>query len=284
MLLAGLILPACTADEPATNNSADLAARPFDVVVPASYDAQQPAPLIVLLHGFGSDATAVAEYFGIDALAQQRGFLYVVPTGTPDAAGQPFWNATDACCDLDGIGPDDAGYLSALVEQVQADYSIDPKRIYFVGHSNGGFMSYRMACDHADQVAAIVSLAGATWADPAACAPLQPVSVLQIHGTADGVIAYDGGAFAGHVQPGALANVETWATYNGCSSTFTTTDGALDLDTSNAGAETSVLAYTGCPAAGAVELWSIAGGAHSPALSDSFTASLVDFLLAHPKA
>lgn len=284
LLLVGLLLPACTTEEPVESNPTGLAQRPYDVEVPSGYDAARPAPLIVLLHGFGSDPATVAGYFDIAALAEQRGFLYVVPTGTPDAAGQLFWNATDACCDLDGIGTDDSAYLAELVQQVQSDYSVDPKRIYFVGHSNGGFMSYRMACDHSDVVAAIVSLAGAMWADPAACAPSEPVSVLQIHGTADGVVAYDGGVFAGHAHPGALATVEAWATYNGCATATTSEDGALDLDSRLTDAETSVLTYTGCPGSGAVELWSIADGAHSPSPSATFAPSIIDFLLAHPKA
>ena len=78
-------------------------------------------------------------------------------------------------------------------------------------------MSYRMACDNADLVASIASLAGATFANPSACSPSEPVHVLQIHGTADDVIDYDGSCFGPFCYPGALQSILTWSNYNQCS-------------------------------------------------------------------
>ena len=163
---------------------------------------------------------------------------------------------------------------SRLPDQAKAD--VDSKRVFFVGHSNGGFMSYRVACDHAAEVAAIVSLAGATFATAASCAPSSPVAVLEIHGSADDTVLFDGGnlgALFGGPRvgdyPGAGTSVATWAAYDGCDASATAIPAPLDLDASLIGptgpAETSVEAYSsGCRPGGHAELWTIGGGSHVP--------------------
>ena len=185
--------------------------------VPASYDAGLPAPLLILLHGYTGSGQDIDAYFDLGPAAEARGFVYAFPDGTYDSDGNRFWNATDACCDFDRSGVDDVAYLTDVIADIPAELAIDPKRIALVGWSNGGFMSYRMACDQADLVAAMVSLAGATFADPADCAPSEPVSVAQIHGTADDVIRYEGGEpFTDTTgpYPGAETTAATWATYD----------------------------------------------------------------------
>jgi len=108
--------------------------------------------------------------------------------------GKRFWNATDACCNLDRKeGIDDVAYVSQIIDDVTARYNVDPKRIYLVGHSNGAFMSHRFACEMGSRVAAIVTLAGMQWNDPAKCPGGSPVSVLHVHGDADDTILYAGG-------------------------------------------------------------------------------------------
>ena len=259
-----------------------LAGRPFDVFVPPSYRATTPMPLVVLLHGFGASGAIQEAYFQLQPLAASRGFLYVHPDGTINAIAKQFWNATDACCGF-GSTVDDVAYLTALVKDVQRNYNVDPKRIFFVGHSNGGFMSYRMACDRADMVAAIVSLAGATWEDDTKCKPSQPVSVLQIHGTADATIGFEGGTLLGNDHPGAQETAATWAANNGCTGPPTALPTPLDLDASIDGDESTATEYAGCPVSGAVELWVIPDAPHIPPLSPTFGADIIDFLFAHPK-
>ena len=251
--------------------------------VPKSYDGSTAVPLIISLHGYTSSGAKQDQYFKLQPLAEQRGFLYIHPDGTKDASGNTFWNATDACCDLRAVGTDDAAYLLSMIQQVQQKYTVDPKRIYIVGHSNGGFMSYRMACDHADKVAAIVSLAGATFADPARCKPSQPVSVLQVHGTADNVIPYTGGQILGHAFPPAEETVSTWASLDGCGATPAASATKLNLDEGLEGDDASASTFTGCTSGTSVELWSIKDGAHSPNLSTAFSSGLIAFLYAHPK-
>src|SRR5262249_57996546 len=93
-------------------------------------------------------------YLKLTPLSDARGFLYAYPDGTVDALGLRFWNATDACCDTGNTMVDDSGYLSGLIVQIEARYTVDPKRVFVVGHSNGGVIGDRLACGHRRQVAA----------------------------------------------------------------------------------------------------------------------------------
>ena len=257
--------------------------RPYDVFVPSTYDAKSPIPLVILLHGYSFFGAGQEAYLKLQPLAESRGFLYVHPDGTAGPNKAEFWNASDACCNFFESSVDDSGYLNAVVEQIQAKYNVDPKRIFFVGHSNGGFMSHRMACDHADKVAAIVSLAGAMPTDLTACRPAQPVSVLQIHGDNDQTIKYSGGSLVGHSYPSAATTVADWAKLNGCSVISEPGVAPFDLERSILGPESTSLSFGNCRPGGAAELWTIAGGSHLPAISDTFSSSVIDFLFAHPK-
>ena len=161
--------------------------------MPASYDASTPAPLVVMFHGYGATGAQNEAYLTFAATSDAHGFLYAYGNGSIDEAGKQFWNATDACCNFWDSSVDDDAYFDAIVADVSAKYSVDPKRVYVIGHSNGAFISHRLACDRAGEVAAIVSLEGAQWLDPSDCAPSQPVAVAEIHGTADTTILFDGG-------------------------------------------------------------------------------------------
>ncbi len=259
--------------------------RRFEINVPAGYDGSKPVPLVVVLHGYTGSGTGAKEYFKLEAEARTRGFLTVYPDGTPDSSGNQFWNATDACCQLTATESDDSAFLTKLIDRVEEKFAVDPKRVYFAGHSNGGFMSYRMACEHADRVAAIVSVAGATFDDVSACQPSQPVSVLQVHGTSDAVISFTGGLILNTSYPAALTSVTAWAGYDGCYVGPLADDfvKSLDLDGRVAGNDASVTTFTECPPGVGVELWTIDGGSHEPALNAEFASSIMDFLLAHPK-
>ena len=168
---------------------------------------------------------------------------------------------------------------------MSATHHVDSKRIFVLGHSNGGFMAHRLACDLSPRVAAIVSLAGAVWNDPARCQPVTPVAILEVHGDADQTILYDGGtSSSGSPYPSAHTTVATWAQKNGCTGVLAATGETRDLDTDLVGAETKIERYGSCPAGADVELWTIQGGAHIPQLATPTWGNAVwSFMRAHPK-
>lgn len=238
--------------------------RPASVSVPRGYDPETPTPLLIVLHGFGVNGATQSLYFNATTRASERGMLLLTPDGTMNLTGQRFWNGTDACCGF-GSGVDDVEYLRSLIDELSESYNVDRGRVYLLGHSNGGFMSYRMACDAPDFITAIASLAGATFDDEAQCEPSQATSVLQIHGTLDPTILYDGGRTTPTTPyPGAEVSAARHAAIAGCSGS----ESAEELDLSAIpGAETEVTRYTGCEEGVGVELWSMRGDGHVPALN-----------------
>lgn len=275
----------CTSAQGGDDLIIDLGRGPVTIHVPPSYEPGVPTPLVLLLHGYCSNGSAQEAYMQFMPLADEHGFLYAHPDGLIDFIGCRYWNGTDACCDFFG-NTDDSGYLQALIDEVKAQASVDDRRVFLIGHSNGGFMSYRMACDHPDTIAAIASLAGATFIEPDDCSPAAPVHTLQIHGTLDLTILYNGGCFAPDVcYPGAVETTEQWADFDGCLLDPDTSLPPLDLDAGIPGDETLVWQYSnGCDPNGSAELWTIVGGAHSPNLSSDFSSLVIEFLLAHPKS
>lgn len=276
--------------QPGTNDGGEgdggaslLSARPYAVTVPSKYDPTVATPLVVLLHGYGATSKIQDNYFKISALAETKTFLVALPDGLKDAQDKQFWNATDACCNFLGVPTDDVAYLGAVIADMKAKYNVDPKRVYVIGHSNGGFMAHRLACELSKEIAGIVSLAGATYADAAKCKAADPVAVLQVHGDADETIAYPGGRISQSLPtyPAAKATVATWAAKNGCAGDLVETSTKLDLDTKLAGDETTVARHA-CNS-GAAELWTIAGGAHIPSLQPTWASLIYGFLEAHPK-
>ena len=260
-------------------------AREVNLEVPVGYDGTKALPLVLVLHGYSAIGWVQMKFMGYHTLVEKEQVLMAAPDGLLDNKKKNFWNATDACCDFDGKAPDDSGYLSKLIDEIKAEYNVDPKRVYLIGHSNGGYMSYRMACDHADQIAAIISLAGSTWGDTTRCKPSGKVSVLQIHGDKDASVKYEGGTlFGGKITyPGAVKTAAIWAGYNGCATKTEAGTKALDLDSSVAGSETNVIKHTGCPSGVGVELWTIKGGGHLPIPTATFTSETWAFFKAHPK-
>jgi polyhydroxybutyrate depolymerase len=256
--------------------------RPVELQIPTDYDASRTYPLVVLLHGYSASGFVQTAFLQLADLPTDPGAFFLAPDGTIDSQGKRFWNAHAACCNFDGSDVDDIGYIGGLIEDVSADWSVDPSRVTIIGHSNGAFMAYRMACDRADLITAIVGLAGsAPNADGSDCDPSQPVSLLHIHGTADTEIPYDGSTTASFAFPGAVGSVTQWADKIGCDPTFT--DGApIDLDRNLAGAETTVRTAE-CPADRAVELWTIEGGVHLPDFVPGIGTTLADWLIDHPR-
>ena len=254
---------------------------PVPLYMPADYDGSEPLP-----------GAQLENYFNLVEQIEEHRFLYCVPQGTTNILGHPFWNATDVCCNFTGSNVDDSGYLRGLIDLVRSQYAVDEASIHFTGLSNGGFMSYRMGCDHADIVASIAPLAGVTYENVALCSPSAPVHVLHVHGTADDTILYDGGCFGAGCYPGAEGSVDRWLGYNGCSSSGEGGGEPFDLDGYVSGNETTSTIYqSNCEDGVTVELWTLAGSGHVPgfvvggenALQNRYAPRVVEWLLSHRK-
>lgn len=246
----------------------------------------EPAPLILVLHGYGGDASDVLSWSGLASLAS-KGVHVVAPDGTLDSTGHRFWNANNGCCDFEQSHVDDTKYLLSVVDDVAARVKVDAKRVYAVGLSNGGAMSMRLACDASERFAAVVSFSGPSVpGEP--CAPKLPVSIRLLHGTDDRVVPFGGGDRIAPVHPkakGKLAAVpdlfRAWAAREGCSAEPQETD-TLDLVTMLPGKETRLATFAGCTG-GAVELATIHGGSHVPPLNANFVESTWSFLSSHQR-
>ena len=257
--------------------------RPVTLQVPSTYDVTRPAPLLVVLHGYGANGAVQAQYLRVVSLVESAGILLLAPDGTVDASGNRFWNATDGCCNFNGSTVDDVAYIRGLITDVRHDYNVDAKRIYLIVHSNGAFMSHRMACDDAAEIAAIVSLAGATFQDATKCKPSAPVSILDIHGDADDTVLYDGGTI-GDPYPSEMETMAHWQVYDTCAAGLVSDPTTLNLDFRLPGNETAIQRFDGCAHDTGVELWTIHGGAHIPTLSNDFSPDVWRWLTGHPKA
>lgn len=184
--------------------------RTYILYVPASYSPDQPVPLVFNFHGYTSNAAAQMFYGDFRSIADTAGFLIVHPMGTPDATGTTHFNAEW------GTNVDDIGYSEALIDHLAEGYSIDQTRIYSTGMSNGGYMSYTLACRLSDRIAAVASVTGSMTVlqlnTPGGCTPRRPVPVMQIHGTDDAVVPFNGSNWSGAIQD----VLQYWITHNNC--------------------------------------------------------------------
>lgn len=208
--------------------------------------------------------------------------LYLTPLGTPNSLGQRYWKGTAACCDFLHVGPDDSAYIRSLMDEISSKYTVDQKRIYVAGLSNGGFMAQRLACDHSSKIAAMVSVSAVVEYDQSLCQPNQKLSVLTVHGTQDTTVKFDGGTLFGGSYPSATDTFKFWASKNGCSTTATEGT-AFDLDGSLAGSETIPYSATSCPSGIDVNFWKVIDGGHNPRLKSDIPQKIITFLLNHPK-
>jgi len=257
--------------------------RPYRIVLPDASMSSAGYPVIIYLHGYTSSSLAVERFMGLTSAAKSKGVISIFPEGTIDAWGATFWNATPACCNFFDSKVNDSEYLRNLIDEISAKYLIDKRRIYLAGHSNGGFMANRMACEHSDQIAAIVSVAGAIFSDVKDCKATQPVSVLQVHGIQDPVITYESGNLNGQPYPSANQTVKSWAKINGCKVGPIKSKKNLGIEKSSKNLETSVLTFSKCKESTSVQLWSMSGVGHTPKFNETFSQKALQFLLDHPK-
>ena len=229
--------------------------RDYRLYRPAAYTGNTPVPLIINMHGYTSNSLEQEFYGDFRAIADTANFLIVHPNGTLDNQGNRFWNTFGT-----GAAVDDVAFISDLLDALQASYNIDPQRIYSTGMSNGGFMSYALACELNDRIAAIASVTGSMIGpNLAACNPQRPVPVMEIHGTADNTVPYTGSVLTGFVPIPNL--VDAWVGFNNCDPTPVFTNIPNTNTTDGCTAERYL--YSNGDAGSTVEHYKIIGGGHT---------------------
>jgi polyhydroxybutyrate depolymerase len=222
--------------------------RLYRLHIPRGYLPTRKYALVLSFHGHGSNASAQERLTGFSALADQQGFLAAYPQGTVGPDGRTGW----------ATGPrkdpivDDVGFVDDLLTLLQAKLCVDPERIYATGFSNGGGMTAMLACMMADRFAAFAAVSGSYYPLPGGCDPGRPVSILEIHGTADKTVPYNGSLLL-HLPP-IPEWLSGWAARDGCASAPTTF-----FQHGNITGEQ----WSGCRAGASVVHYRIAGGKHS---------------------
>jgi polyhydroxybutyrate depolymerase len=171
------------------------------VHLPPSYDGS-PLPLIIAMHGGLGSALNIEKQSKLSDKCDRANFIVVYPEGVKSRLGIRTWNAGECCGYASTQNIDDVGFIRVLIDTLMSKIQIDSNRIYATGMSNGGFMSYRLACELSDKIAAIAPVA-ASMTMPV-CNPERPVPVMQFHSTQDANIPAIGGVGDGlstHYNP-----------------------------------------------------------------------------------
>lgn len=223
--------------------------RTYRLYAPLSLDRNRPAPLVIVMGGVGNNGDSMVQATGFDQAADAGDFVVAYADGVNDT-----WNAGYCCFGRATSGPDDVAFLDRLIDDVGSIRNVDPARVFATGVSAGGMMAYRLACALADRIAGVGSVAGAMVLDD--CHPSRPVSVIEIHGTADGEVPYEGGHTAGGAtqdSPPTTGVVGRWAQLDGCPAPAAT----------QAAGPVSTATWSGCGAGTAVKLVTLGGGGHT---------------------
>lgn len=197
--------------------------------VPPAYDGRKPLPLLIVIHGAFDTATGIEKDSGFSALADREGFLVMYPNGIGIMGLLQHWNAGHCCGKAAKDDIDDVGYLNACIDTASSRLAIDPKRIFMVGFSNGGMLTYRFCAESGSRLAGAAVLAGAIgsrlgddppmWTMPET-APAIPMLIM--HGLQDRHVPFNGGSLKPADPPRYYDSVEEavayWTRQNGCRS------------------------------------------------------------------
>ncbi len=234
----------------------DQTLRTYLVHLPAGEEMTPELPLVINMHGFGSNATEQAAYSRFNILSDFNKFIVVYPEGleaeVPNLGSGQHWNSYFQ------TGVDDVAFINEIIDLMWNEYTIDVSRVYAAGMSNGGFMAYTLACELSDRFAAISSITGSMINEAfGQCEPQRAVPVLQFHGTEDMIVPYEGNELVAPIE-----DVMTfWVENNGCSYSFIETDieDTDDMDNS------TVIRYlfNDCTDGLEVDFYRIIGGGHT---------------------
>jgi polyhydroxybutyrate depolymerase len=233
--------------------------REYVLHLPPSSSDAKPLPLVIAMHGGGGNAENQIKTTGMNDKADHAGFVVVYPQGiTRFRTRLRTWNAGNCCGYALTEHVDDVAFMRALLARLKNEIKYDPSRVYATGLSNGGMMAYRLACEMADQIAAIAPVAGALNLPD--CRPSKTVSVMIFHGTADQHVLYGGGRSsrqADWLHPRtdrSVADAEAfWVKHDQCTQPPTTkTEGRITWKS-----------YANCAEGSEVVVITIQGGGHA---------------------
>lgn len=225
--------------------------RKFRLYVPNSYNSNTAAPLILNLHGYTSNSMQQQLYANFMPIADTAKFLVVHPDGT-SPFGSQFWNAGFS------VGnPDDVLLMNDLIDSLKLIYNINLNRVYSCGMSNGGIMSYYLACNLQNRIAAIASVTGSMLNSWFTCAPNRPFPVMEIHGTSDATVPYNGNTTFAPID----SVIKKWSKHNACNMAPITT--SLANTNLTDGSTVVHYKYINGTSGANVELYRVDGGSHS---------------------
>lgn len=183
--------------------------REYVLYIPHSYNGTEEVPLMLNFHGFGGSANHFLNVADMRQIADSESFILVYPQGTL-LDGYSHWNAG-----LDSpenkSSANDFGFVEALLDELSKNYAIDQTKVYASGFSNGAFFAYALACFLNDRITAIASVAGTMLTETHEnCSPSYPIAMLNIHGTSDSVVPYNGGEGLNSIS----SVITYWTNYN----------------------------------------------------------------------
>lgn len=262
---------------------APLSVPEAQIYQPSDLAAGERRPLLIFLHGLGASGKTAFDVLHLAAFGARERVFVVAPDGSVDRKRRQFWNAGAACCNFDHRPIDDVARLTQLIETWRARAGVDPSRVYVMGHSNGGFMTERLACALGDRITAAASMAGAAPPLTQACAASKKLALLEVHGDADEIVRYTGGSVFDTNElasfPAIQQGFRDWGKRLGCAGTAQPGPDR-DLDPRLAGAETRVERFARC-ASGSVELWTVRGGNHFVGTGQQAFEAIWQFLSTH---
>jgi polyhydroxybutyrate depolymerase len=188
--------------------------RDYTLRLPSVYDGITQLPLVICMHGGFGSGTQVENQSQLTVKAEQEGFIVVYPDGT---GGIRTWNAGGCCGSAMNNNIDDVGFIDALLDTLIASHAIDTTRIYATGMSNGGFMSFRLACELSERIAAIAPVAATMTID--VCQPTRSVPIISIHSYMDTSVPYLGGVgdgVSGHYNSPKDSVLTAFAMHGNC--------------------------------------------------------------------
>jgi polyhydroxybutyrate depolymerase len=239
--------------------------RTYYLYAPTESSADSKLPLLLGFHGRTADAQFFRGQSLIDTYVPTEKFIAIFINGSVDQWSS--WNAGNCCSPSTQNNIDDVGLVSTIIDHTVNAYRIDQSRIWAVGHSNGGMMSYRLGCDLSEKITAIGIVGGALMDQT--CNPTKPVSIMHLHGNLDPTVPYEGG---GKFETPSIAN--SVLTLN---KRFQCTNSTSDLQKST---DAFRLKYT-CPEGSEVELANYFEREHEWTLLS--TKEILRFLFAHPR-